>query len=102
LWEVGKVSEREECRVNAMRSGTLKKKYLKRISKTFVVCEVTPSSIFPKYFCKKSLFGGLELLKLCMCFSQVLHHKREKTALYMASGTKEVYSYSSYRCTNCF
>lgn len=42
---------REECRVNAMRSGTLKKKYLKRISKTFVVCKVTP--IFPKNFGKK-------------------------------------------------
>lgn len=100
LWEVGKISEREECRVNAMRSGTLKKKYLKRISKTFVVCKVTP--IFPKNFGKKWLFAGLELLKLCMCFSQVLHHKREKTALYMVSGTKEVYSYSSSGCTNCF
>lgn len=84
VWEVGKVSEREEGRVNAMRSGTLKKKYLKIISKTFVLLSVKwilRSS--QKSFVKSDFWGRLVLLKLCMCFSQMLHHNKEKTALYM-------------------
>lgn len=49
MWEVGKVYEREERkeegRVNATKSGTLRKKYLRRISRTLALLYV---SISPK------------------------------------------------------
>lgn len=53
LWEVGKVFEREMRemeRANAMRSGTLRKKYLKRISRTSALLCVKwlPSHSSPK------------------------------------------------------
>lgn len=60
LWEVGKVSEREEGRVNAMRSGTLKKKIFKEIFKDFFVLSVKWLLLLSsqKPFVKSDFWGG--------------------------------------------
>lgn len=52
-----------------MRSETLKKKYLKRISKTFVVSEMTASSIFPKTFVKNDFWRASDFEVIHVFFS---------------------------------